>query len=77
MTNNLPSPGELKAHQIAYYTQLLAQSKSDKQKRFLRTQLYHLKKQSHVGLHPVSGLPIAHLRMFQESSVDEGRGRMN
>lgn len=42
-----PSPGELRAHQIAYYTMLLNDCKSDEQKRFLRTQLYNLKKVNH------------------------------
>ena len=43
----LPSASELKAHTIAYYTMLLKESKSDDQKRFLRTQLYHLKSNDH------------------------------
>jgi hypothetical protein len=49
MKINNPSPSELKAHQIAYYTQLLKESNNDGQKRFLRTQLYNLKKSSHVS----------------------------
>lgn len=52
-----PTPSELKYHQIAYYTMLLKESKSDDQKRFLRTQLYNLKKSDHVSLHPAGGIP--------------------
>lgn len=52
-----PTPSELRYHQIAYYTMLLKESKSDDQKRFLRTQLYNLKKSDHVSLHPIGGIP--------------------
>lgn len=52
-----PSPSELRAHQIAYYTMLMKESKSDGQKRFLRTQLYHLKQSNHeCSNRPVGGL---------------------
>ncbi len=59
-----PSPSELRAHQIAYYTMLLNDCKSDGQKRFLRTQLYNLKKVDHGNVnHPcpcgnVSRVPV-------------------
>lgn len=43
------STNELRIHQIAYYTMLLMDAKSDEQKRFLRTQLYNLKKSKHVN----------------------------
>ncbi len=59
MTVNNPTPDQLRFHQIAYYTMLLNESKSDDQKRFLRGQLYNLKKQNHDSVHPagcVSGL---------------------
>lgn len=52
-----PTPNQLRYHQIAYYTMLLNESKSDDQKRFLRTQLYNLKKSDHVSLHPSGGIP--------------------
>ena len=45
-----PTPSELKGHQIAYYTALMQQSKSEEQKRFLRGQLFNLKKKTNVSL---------------------------
>lgn len=35
---------DLIAHQISYYIDLLKDSKCDKQKRYLRSELYRLKK---------------------------------
>lgn len=45
-----PTPSELKGHQIAYYTALMHQPKSEEQKRFLRGQLFNLKKKTNVTL---------------------------
>jgi hypothetical protein len=52
---------ELKSHQIAYYTMLLKESKSDKQKRFLRKELFNLKKSNHDSLrnfNSLSSMPL-------------------
>lgn len=70
------SPSQLKAHQIAYYTMLLKESKSDKQKRYLRTQLYNLKKQHNVYLHSGRNLSSFSLRSLQGCTMD-GRGISN
>lgn len=39
-----PSPSELKAHQIAFYTQRMKDATSDRERAFLRAQLHGLKK---------------------------------
>lgn len=38
------TPSELLEHQLSYYKMLLAESKCDKQKRYLRSELYRLKR---------------------------------
>lgn len=64
-----PSPSELRAHQIAYYTQLLNESKSDGQKRFLKTQLYNLKKHHHGNRNRVGPGSIVHVMPVFDSKV--------
>lgn len=41
----LPSPAELKEFQIKHYTKLMNNAKSFEQKKFLREQIFKLKKQ--------------------------------
>jgi hypothetical protein len=67
-----PNSTELRSHQIAYYTMLLRDAKSDEQKRFLRTQLFNLKTSNHVSLRNFSSVSSVPLSGIQRSSSIRG-----
>lgn len=67
-----PTMAELKAHQIAFYTQRMKEATSDRERAFLRAQLHGIKKDyspkkyNNVSLYTTRGVPNRSLSSLQE-----------
>lgn len=61
---------QLKEHQIETYTTLLSESTNDGQKRFLRTQLYNIKRKANVTSNSITrNLPYCLIPSVQGSQA--------